>query len=143
MTYDDSQDMPLEQRPHDLYRIFDDQDRLLYIGCALHWDERIHFHEALRRQNTVSDEICHRAFRIEVTAYPNRAAGRAAEKAAIKAEMPYLNREHNGQRFRRVRGVGYVPIGEVLPPMTEAEVSRGFESFLLNRLTRQLERTAA
>lgn len=130
------EDMPLEARPHDVYRIFDDQGRLLYIGCARDWTERIHMHEALRRQNAVSDAICHRGYRVTVEIYRNKAMARAAEKTAIKAEAPHLNLEHNSSRYRRVRGAGYVPTGELpgLPPMTDDEEWRGLEPFAATRL---------
>lgn len=68
----------------DLYRYFDQSGRLLYVGISL---------SAVARasQHKVTAHWWGRVARMERQSFPSRAAARAAEKAAIAAEMPVEN----------------------------------------------------
>ena len=94
----------LNERPHVLYRFFDATDRLLYIGITVGIRGRLAKHEVEKHWY---GEIA----RISVEHFPTRDAVLAAEKAAIQAERPLHNVQHNGQRqalssgSRRVSGV--------------------------------------
>ena len=124
-------------RPNDVYWIFDSEDRLLYIGMGRSAIERVSTHEALRCQSAVSNELCHRAVRIEYRTFNTPAEAHAVERYAIETEAPYLNRQHNPKRFRKVQRGGYVPVGSLplLPPWIDEERKRGYTPNLLSRLT--------
>lgn len=107
MNEDQYDDVPRRERPHYVYRIFDKDGRLLYIGCTEQVDQRIYMHRATYTlacaweihewyDHHTSEEL------------PTLAAARAAERAAIKAEAPLLNRQHNPKRWSRVNGE-YLP----------------------------------
>jgi len=83
----------LGKRPHVLYRFFDAADRLLYIGITVGIRSRLMKHEV---EKSWYGEIA----RISVEHFPNRLAVLAAEKAAIQAEKPLHNVQHNGSRPR-------------------------------------------
>lgn len=76
-------------RPHYVYRAFDDDDRLLYIGCTLNFERRQAEHRWYRPW---ADRIA----RWEVEQYPNQRDALAAEEAAITAESPEFNAMYNG-----------------------------------------------
>jgi hypothetical protein len=97
--------------PHAVYRIFDAQDRLLYIGCTEDVDWRISQHRDIFNTLPGGDLISRSYARHTSEEYPNRLAARDAERAAIKAEAPWLNRHHNPTRWRRDGQYGaYVPV---------------------------------
>lgn len=79
--------------PHFVYRLFDTDDQLLYIGATCDVETRL-FH-LLHPCNIgkVPGLTAERVARREVTKFPNRAAAFTAEKSAIKAEHPLLNRQ--------------------------------------------------
>lgn len=98
----------MSRRAHSVYRIFSKAGALLYIGCTEDVESRIYMHRATY---TMTD-----AFLIqrhyghhtsEVVGSLDKA--RAAERAAIEAERPMLNRQHNPTRWRRVQG-RYLPV---------------------------------
>lgn len=96
--YTDAED----ERPTSVYRIFDAADRLIYVGCAEDVFARIKHHRAM--YNTTRDAwLIHRGYhRHESVEYPTRPQARAAERAAIRDEAPWLNRHHNPKRWKRI-----------------------------------------
>lgn len=91
-----------------VYRIFDHRDRLLYVGVAQDVEHRIYMHMAT--YTTPGWLLIHKGnARHESVEYPSRKAARAAEAKAIAAEKPWLNRQHNPSRWRRVAGQ-YQPV---------------------------------
>ena len=98
-----------------LYRIYDADDVLLYIGVTKDVQTRIEFHLARSTRQEASWAIRRRMARHTVQALrggPIEAL--AAEREAIKAEAPLLNKVHNPQRFRRVGG-RYLPVCVAAP----------------------------
>jgi predicted GIY-YIG superfamily endonuclease len=91
---------------HYLYRCFDADDQLLYIGCARDVEGRMYHHTQLCNIGKQPNGTLRRHMaRWTSEAYPNKLAARAAERAAIRDEAPLLNKQHNPTRFRRL-GVG-------------------------------------
>jgi hypothetical protein len=68
-----------------LYRIYDEADRILYIGISNQWRERLHSHEKASPWMT-------EAVTIRLEKYPNRKAVEAAEREAIRLERPLYNK---------------------------------------------------
>jgi hypothetical protein len=73
---------------HCLYRHFDADGELLYIGVSLSAVERLSAHNRTARW---ADKIT----RVEIERFPTRQAVLAAEEYAIKAERPIYNHQHN------------------------------------------------
>lgn len=94
--YDEFVFCPVEQRPHTVYRLFDDADRLLYVGCTRDLDLRLYMHGGY--YNATSLEFRGLVARVESVEYENKAAAREAERNAIRAEAPLFNRSHNKGR---------------------------------------------
>lgn len=82
--------MPLEVRPHALYRFFNAGGALLYVGITAALPTRLANH---RDEKPWWTEVA----RVTVEHYPNREAVLAAELAAIKSEHPRYNIQHNTQ----------------------------------------------
>lgn len=93
-----------DQRRHSVYRCFDAEGQLLYIGCAQEPTYRMHMHMQTSTQSAVSWELQERMARWDSVEYPTKAEARAAERAAILAERPLLNRQHNPTRWRKLGG---------------------------------------
>lgn len=71
-----------------LYRLFDNEDRLLYVGISSKWYERLHQHEKNQPWwNTVAT--------IKLEQFDSRSEVEEAEKLAIKTEKPLHNRQHS------------------------------------------------
>lgn len=79
---------PLRERPCALYRHFDGEGRLLYVGIAVNPLVRSlqHRHGAPWWREVVE---------IRLTHYASRDAAMAAERQAIRTEKPRHNRMHN------------------------------------------------
>lgn len=94
---------------HVVYRCYDADDQLLYIGCTRDLDYRMSLQPLIlmRRLALVTTED-----------YPNRVEARAAERAAIKAEAPLLNKQHNPTRFAK-RGPKWVALEPIHPLCAE------------------------
>lgn len=80
--------LPLNLRPHGLYRFFDATGHLLYIGITADLPTRLGDHNEKKPWWT---EVAS----VTVEHYPDRPSVLQAEKAAIKAERPRYNIEHN------------------------------------------------
>jgi len=75
----------LDNVPHYVYRAYDDQGVLLYIGCTYQLDVRLKAHQSMSRrwaQHMVD---------VQVETHPNRAEGLSAERLAISTERPLYN----------------------------------------------------
>lgn len=106
-----------DPNPHYVYRLFAADGTLLYIGCASDVEARVYMHRAT--YTMVDAFLIHRHLdRYTSEEYPDKLAARAAERKAIAAERPILNRQHN-PRWRRRDGQ-YVPADED----TRAEYAR-------------------
>lgn len=82
----------LEYRPHWLYRLYDADGFLLYIGCTSDIKKRIPQH----RQGSFGARVA----TFEAEAYPDRESAFEAEALAIRRERPPLNIRHNtGQKL--------------------------------------------
>ena len=73
-----------KQERHYVYRIFDKDGRLIYVGCSHNPEKRLNQH---RRTMWWAHQI----HRIKLTVHPNKAAGHLAERTAINAEQPRWN----------------------------------------------------
>lgn len=71
-----------------LYRLYDDQDQLLYVGISHRHLVRLHQHSKDKPWWT-------QGTRATLTHYPNRAAALEAEREAIVSECPAFNVVHN------------------------------------------------
>jgi predicted GIY-YIG superfamily endonuclease len=76
-------------RPHFVYRAFDAEGGLLYIGCTLDFERR-------RKEHTWHQPWANRIARWDVERYENQRDALLAEEAAIKAESPEFNAMYNG-----------------------------------------------
>lgn len=72
-----------------LYRHYDAEGQLLYVGISLSAAARLAQHA---RQAQWSKDI----FRVDITAFPTRLHALEAERLAIQAERPLWNKKHNG-----------------------------------------------
>jgi predicted GIY-YIG superfamily endonuclease len=86
-----------------VYRVYDVAGELLYIGSTSEINQRKAIHMA-DRSSAIAFPMQMCAYRWDLTEYPDMESARAAEREAIKAEAPYLNRQHNPTRWRRVAG---------------------------------------
>lgn len=103
------------ERTHYLYRCYDADDVLLYIGCTMDVGSRMMVH-ASSWQNPASAFLNFHMTRYEVSApIKGRIAARKAERAAIAAEAPLLNVHHN-----KGCGLPRVPV----KPVTREEMDR-------------------
>ena len=68
----------------ELYRHFDEGERLLYVGISF---GAYHRYQAHLRQSHWANSVA----RIEIERFPNRKAAQKAETVAIKTEMPLHN----------------------------------------------------
>lgn len=80
-------------QPHYLYRCYDVDGRLLYIGCTMDTRKRERAHRAGYGRHGASPwlAVCMDRFEVDADRHLGRIAGRAAEAAAIKAEQPLFN----------------------------------------------------
>lgn len=92
-----------------VYRCFDYDGHLLYIGCTAVPDLRFLIHGRFITGGTAN---------VTYTEYPNRLEARAAERFAIRTEAPLLNKQHNPTRFRKDEASRWVPV-EPIHPITE------------------------
>ncbi|MBW7057284.1 hypothetical protein KY389_11370 [Paracoccus bogoriensis] len=76
-----------EQKAKVLYRYYDDNGLLLYIGISERFDARVRQHE--------NKPWIHQAKKIVLEQHPDRSALLQAEKLAILRERPLFNVHHN------------------------------------------------
>ena len=75
------------QRQQTLYRLFDENDRLLYVGITWNVRDRFYAHKA---DKVWWDDVA----RHELEEYPDRDSVLEAERVAIKTEFPIYNVLH-------------------------------------------------
>jgi predicted GIY-YIG superfamily endonuclease/DNA-binding XRE family transcriptional regulator len=85
----------LADREHWVYRCYDADGQLLYIGCTSNVAARFNGHRSA--DSPASRTLMQRMTRYSAEVYPDRAAGLAAEREAIIAEKPLLNAHFNRQ----------------------------------------------
>jgi hypothetical protein len=83
--------LPLAERPHALYRFYDAAGTLLYVGITAALPTRLGDHDEKKPWWTTVSKIT-------VEHYDNREKVLAAEIAAITAERPLHNIQHNRRR---------------------------------------------
>ena len=98
--------------PHYVYRIFDTEERLLYVGSARDVGYRLFLHTSWSSQSPTSWEIRERMARHTSQKFSTKLAAHAEEIRAIRKEAPLLNKQHNPTRFRRENGI-YVALQSV------------------------------
>lgn len=85
-----------------LYRFFDEEGNLLYVGISHSWSQRFHQHE---RSSSWFKHVASATF----AKYPNREAVELAERIAIETENPIYNKAFNvayeapREHFNRLR----------------------------------------
>lgn len=95
--------VPLPRRPHVLYRMYGSDDRLLYIGITADVDQRFTQHGTVQpwwREVAV----------IRVEHFDDRASVEAAEREAIRSELPAYNRTHLPKPPRVVDSSQHTPV---------------------------------
>lgn len=94
-----------------VYRVYDINGALIYIGSTRDLEARKAIHMADHASPIAfAMQMC--ADRWDTTEYATYDDAKAAEVAAITAEAPFLNRQHNPTRWRRVAGQ-YVPVADL------------------------------
>lgn len=79
--------------PNTLYRAYDVNGRLLYVGISRSWLRRWEHHKT---ESPWFDDVR----RIDLEPHPDRASALDAERKAIHREMPLHNTEHNHPNLR-------------------------------------------
>lgn len=93
----------LDQRPHSVYLVVDEDNRPLYVGCALDPAERMRMHLEPSTQSAASRVIQSRMACWVAKEYPTKADARAAERRAIERGTPLLNKQHSPRYRKNVR----------------------------------------
>lgn len=78
--------------PHALYRFWDANDRLLYVGITANPGSRW-------KQHSKDKPWWHDVTRVTIERYPDRLSVLNAERTAITLERPVHNVVHNGKRY--------------------------------------------
>lgn len=92
-----------------LYRHYDYDSKLLYVGISLNALNRLNQHEN-------SSEWYYQISRVEIEHYATLAAALKAEKTAIINELPIYNVTHNKNRARKVT--------KISPEVAEAYIAK-------------------
>lgn len=91
---------------HYVYRCYDVEGLLLYIGCSSDVERRIKKHFTASANNTASWWLSLFYARHDFEGpFDGRDTGRAVESAAIEAERPLFNLQGNGIRHQRLNRV--------------------------------------
>ena len=75
-----------------VYRVFDADDRLIYIGATKNLKDRMGNHRSLKWWHSL-------VARVETERHVDMESAFAAEAAAIAAERPAFNRTHTGHYY--------------------------------------------
>lgn len=97
-----------KDRPHALYRIYDNGGQLLYVGITMALQQRLGAHRQGR-------SWWHEVAIIEVEYLPSRQAALEAERDAIVREKPAHNVHHNAT-LRRTRSSKRIPVAPEITP---------------------------
>lgn len=102
--------------PHYLYRCFDADGHLLYVGVARDIAARMFHHLHLCNAGKQPNGTLRRHMAdYTVERFSTKVEARAAERAAIHIEAPLLNKQHNPQRFRKNASGSYDAVSPVHP----------------------------
>lgn len=71
-----------------LYRAFDSDDKLLYVGISGRWSERLHQHEKTSEWMELTDYV-------KIEKFDTRDAVSEAERTAVEQEKPVYNKQYN------------------------------------------------
>ncbi|MFM0608691.1 hypothetical protein PQR05_29595 [Paraburkholderia sediminicola] len=82
----------MHDKPTALYRHFDAEDKLLYVGISLSAANRL-------AQHMQGSEWAGQIAKVTVTPFPNRSEAKTAETYAIQNEMPLWNKAENPSRY--------------------------------------------
>lgn len=108
-------------RPHFLYRCFDAEGTLLYVGVTQDVEGRMFHHLHLcNAGKQPNDTLRRHMVRHSSEPFATKVEARAAERRAILNEGPLLNRQHNPSRFRKVAGGSFVAVEPVHPLIADA-----------------------
>lgn len=94
---DDEDDRPVVDRPHSVYRLFDAEGRLLYIGHTRAVNLRVYLHDGYW-SNPTSLKFKGLVAHVESEEHPSKDAARDAEMRAIGKEAPMFNVIYNQGR---------------------------------------------
>jgi hypothetical protein len=125
----DAEDM----RTHEVYRIYDAAGQLLYIGCSMDAEGRIRTWHMNPRCAPMSVQLQGRIHHRTIERYPNKAEARQAEREAITAEAPLLNKQHNPKRWSKrdakpVEPVTLEEMREALTALADCIRPEGYEN---------------
>ena len=103
-----------------LYRAFDSQNQLLYVGISGKWSERLHAHEK-------TSEWMEHTETVKIEKFPDRESVEKAEVIAIQSERPRYNKDFNVayesvmDHFQKLKLWAYydAPVDEVHAPLLE------------------------
>lgn len=102
--------------PHFLYRCFDADGQLLYVGVARNVEDRLFHHTHFcNRGKQPNGSLRRHMVSHAAESYPTKVEARAAERRAITTEAPLLNRQHNPHRFRKVSPSTYGFVAPIHP----------------------------
>lgn len=92
---------PSKNADHYVYRCYDADDRVVYIGCTRNIKTRLATHRRGKGGSRASQWLSVCMVRYEVEGpYPSRDAGLEAERRAIQAEQPIFNyQQRAGESF--------------------------------------------
>jgi predicted GIY-YIG superfamily endonuclease len=94
-----------------VYRIYDPDMTLLYIGSTGDLDRRMVMHSG--PNEIPGADVIHQCHLYDTfVAYDTIEEARAAEREAIKREAPLLNRQHNPIRWRKADQHTFEPVGD-------------------------------
>lgn len=124
----------IRETPHFVYRCFDADGQLLYVGCSMKPEERMKEHRKFRGWWT------DRVAQITLEGFPDQASGLAAEKHAIQTEHPRYNWQFRTTVAQRANWqpehyiawlTAYleVPYNNRSNPIVRREVGRAAEDF--------------
>lgn len=107
--------------PHYIYRCYDADGLLLYIGCTSSVKNRIRGHKTSPK-NKASRwlQACMDRYEVDADRYPNKQEARDAEDNAIRDEQPLFNTQGRG-----------VPTWQLLPRVAEYLIDQGYRELAI------------
>lgn len=121
-----------EEEPFRLYRLYDADSELLYIGISDTWSRRMAQHHATKLWFPA-------VRRVDLEPFPSRSAVLDAERHAIERERPLFNVQH-GVPSTRARALEYLatltigggPLYDPVAPRSDEEILAGFDDWLVD-----------
>ena len=109
-----------------VYRLFDPDMTLLYIGSTGDLDQRMRLH--LGPNGIPGADVIHGCSLYDTfVPYATLAEARAAERDAIEREAPLLNRHHNPVRWRKIDQHTFEPVGDTAERIAALTMYTPFE----------------